>query len=150
MSFCSCCLFAIFKPMFTDNLFQQGRAAPLAYCTQRSYCHRWEGEADHLPVPAKHRFELLTKLSFESCTVAAIWYLFTYFIFRRGTGLSREPWTGLHFQSELRFNWFSQVCETYLFLCWSWYLIPTGDMCFHRMSTEHQLRIHFFYWIDDV
>jgi hypothetical protein len=25
----------------------------LAYCTQRSYCHWWDGEADHLPVPAE-------------------------------------------------------------------------------------------------
>ena len=39
------------------------RAAPLAYCTQRSYCHWWEREADHLPVPAEFQFELLNKLS---------------------------------------------------------------------------------------
>ena len=35
------------------HIIKQGRAAPLAYCTQRSYCHWWEGEADHLHVPAK-------------------------------------------------------------------------------------------------
>ena len=57
----------------------QGRAAPLAYCTQRSYCHWWEGEADHLPVPAKISLKLLNKLSnsvipliFSACTVFAI------------------------------------------------------------------------------
>ena len=32
---------------------KQGRAAPVAvaFCTQRTFYHLWEEEADHLPVP---------------------------------------------------------------------------------------------------
>ena len=65
--------------MFIDNLFQQGGAEHSGDCTQRSYTLVLEAESDQLSVPAEFRFELLTKLSFESCTVVAIWYLFTYF-----------------------------------------------------------------------
>ena len=52
MSFCSCCLFAFFKPMFTDNLFQQGAQAHCGYLCQRSYSTMGEAEIDHLHVPA--------------------------------------------------------------------------------------------------
>ena len=38
---------------------------------------------------------------FFSCIVAAIWYFIILFYFRRGTGLSREPYQGLQLQSAL-------------------------------------------------
>ena len=51
------------KKRYLFHIIKQGRAAPVAYCTQQSYCHWWEGEADHFPVPAKNQFELVNKLS---------------------------------------------------------------------------------------
>ena len=49
---CKTSLFFFFL-LSSPFLITQGRAAPLAYCAQRSYCHWWDGEADHLPVPAE-------------------------------------------------------------------------------------------------
>ena len=70
----------------------QGRAAPLAYCTQRSYCHWWEGEINHLPVPANHLFELLTMLSgflrLPRCSFRT-----TYFTFRQTDLSTAAAWT---------------------------------------------------------
>ena len=65
----------------TICLFQQGRAAPLAYCTQRSYCHWWEGEADHLPVPAESSLNCWTSCPFQ----------FLQSVLVNGKGLSQVP-----------------------------------------------------------
>ena len=51
----------------------QGRAAPLAYCTQRSYCHWWEGETDHLPVPAEIWFWTVEQAAHFHAYMLLIW-----------------------------------------------------------------------------
>ena len=70
----------------------QGRAAPLAYCTQRSYYHWWEGETDHLPVPANHLFELLTMLS-GFLRLPLFSFRTTYFTFRQTDLSTAAAWT---------------------------------------------------------